>query len=473
MLTRLFRVVLAASLLAGFGLSSAPSPARAEDPPLVLMGSPTAFTDVADAIDDTDPFDLNLSLSFERSQTQGTIQREAPSVDAMGVPADLPGAPRYVDVADSRSLTNKLVLGLDVGLYHDLMVYGRLPLVLSDDRSLRSVTGGASEPELTVPFTSPTRSGIDTVNVGLAWSITNQFRTHWLPTWVIMVEGRLGVGAPLRACSATAIDPAGGSGNCRAEYGTDGVPRFEAGDGGISRGTNALRFETRGSHRYRYLEPYTGLAFQIEWPSASDRFFVPSGKLEGIVDTIPPLFAEATAGLAIIPWEQRARYQRFTIDLRGTFAYFSEGRSWSPLFDALGTSGSATDTSLTAPGCETAFATPADCAASSARKGYFYGLTDTAPHAHLGGHIAVEMQAARYVKFGFGMGLSYTTAHLLSFADACNPNITPGVADPRQGNCRGGIINPNYRETIDLPGRRFRLESSLTLDLAATITAQF
>jgi hypothetical protein len=285
-----------------------------------------------------------------------------------------------------------------------------------------------------------------------------------------MVEGRFAVGDPLRACSKGPIDPSGGAGNCRATYGASGTPGFYEGDGGISRGTNALRIETRGSHRYRYLEPYTGLAFQVEWPAASDRFFVPSGALEGVVNSIPPLLAEATVGLAVIPWEQRARYQRFTLDFRGTFAYVSEGRGWSPLFDALGTS---SDTALTTPVCETDNGMPCDTSDASRRKGYFYGLTDTQSHARLGGRIAVEMQAARYVKFGFAAGLSYTTAHLLSFADACNPNFTPSAGDPRIGTCRSGIINPNYREAIDLPGRRFRLDGAMTFDLSATLTAQF
>lgn len=459
---RFLRVTLLASALAGIGLTSSASPARAEDPPLVLMGSPTSFTDVADAFDDDDPFDLNLSLTFERSQTSGTIQREAPS--------DLPGAQRYVDVAEARSITNKLVLGLEAGIYHDLMIYAHLPLILSDDRSLRGVTGGVLAGEVAVPFVSPTRSGVDTINLGMAWSITNQFRTPWLPTWVVMVEGRFAVGAPLRACSATALDAGGG--NCRQNYGADGAPSYFNGDGGISRGTNALRIETRSSHRYRYLEPYAGLAFQVEWPASSDRFFVPSGDLDGVVNSIPPLFGEATVGVVVIPWEQRARHQRFSIDFRGTFAYISEGRNWSPLFDALGTS---SDPALTNPVCETSEGVGEMCpmGAPARRKGFFYGLTDTQSHARIGGRIAVEMQAARYVKFGFAAGLSYTTAHLLSFADACNPNITPDADDTRQGNCSSGIINPNYRETIDLPGRRFRLDGAMTFDLSATITAQF
>ena len=460
MSNRLLRVALATTALAGIGTLSAAPRARADDPPLVLMGSPTSYTDVADAFDDDDPFDLNLSLSFERSVTQGTIQREAST--------SAPGAQTYVDIADSRTLTNSLVLGLEAGIYQDLMIYARLPLVLSDDRSLRGVTGGVAVPELSVPFVSPTRSGVDTINLGVAWSITNQFRTSWLPTRLVMIEGRFAVGAPLRACSGSPIDTAMGTANCRATYGDSGAPGYLNGDGGISRGTNALRLETRGSHRYRYLEPYAGLAFQIEWPAASDRFFIPSGNLEGVVNSIPPLQGEAVAGLALIPWEQRARQQRFTIDLRGTFAYISEGRSWSPLFDALGTSA---DTDLVTPICETAdgMCVPSD---TSRRKGYFYGLTDTQSHARLGGRVAVEMQAARYVKFGFAAGLSYTTAHLLSYADACNPNFDPAEGDARAGNCRSGIINPNYRESIDLPGRRFRLDGAMTFDLSATITAQ-
>jgi hypothetical protein len=472
---RFLRVGLACAL-AGMGLATHAAPALADDPPLVLMGAPTSFTDVADSFDDDDPFDFNLTVSFERSQTSGRIQREAPPLDPSNpmATADLPGAPRYVDVADTRSLTNSLVLGLEAGLYHDLMVYARLPLVLSDDRELRGITRGNTTGEVpspfSVPFVSPTRSGVDTMNVGLAWGITNQYRTPWLPTWLVMVEGRFAVGDPLRACSKGPIDPSGGAGNCRATYGASGTPGFYEGDGGISRGTNALRIETRGSHRYRYLEPYTGLAFQVEWPAASDRFFVPSGALEGVVNSIPPLLAEATVGLAVIPWEQRARYQRFTLDFRGTFAYVSEGRGWSPLFDALGTS---SDTALTTPVCETDNGMPCDTSDASRRKGYFYGLTDTQSHARLGGRIAVEMQAARYVKFGFAAGLSYTTAHLLSFADACNPNFTPSAGDPRIGTCRSGIINPNYREAIDLPGRRFRLDGAMTFDLSATLTAQF
>jgi hypothetical protein len=468
---------LLGAALAAFG---GPLGAQADDDALRLMAETTSFTDVADAFDDDDPFDLNLHLEFVRSQTDARIQRE------VATPGALPGRPNYVDIADARHLVNTLVLGADVGLWHDLALYARLPLVLSDERSLRGLVNTpadvlASLP-FSVPFTSPTRSGLDSLHLGAAWAITNQFRSPSSPTWVLMLEGRFALGPALRPCSSgtltSPLDPTN-SGTCRSSYGMDGAPRYDSGGPGVSRGTNGLRIETRASRRFRYVEPYAGLAFQIEWPAASERLFVPSGNIAGVVNTIPPILGTATAGVAIVPWEHRGRYQRFVIDARAIFTYVSEGRNWSPLFDALGTSSSR---GLTDPRCEidpgAAGCSPANPQWAALRKGYFYGLTDEQAHARLGGRVAVEMQAARYVRFSVAAGLFYTTAHLLTFADACNPNIDPqpgadGSPDPRQGDCRSGIINPNYRDEIDLPGRRFRLESALTFDLSASITAQF
>jgi hypothetical protein len=86
------------------------------------------------------------------------------------------------------------------------------------------------------------------------------------------------------------------------------------------------------------------------------------------------------------------------------------------------------------------------------------------------------MQAARYVRFTFGAGLFFTTAHLVTFADACNPNVDPNpdaTSDPRAGRCVRGIINPHHRPVIDLPGERFQLSDILTLDLFAGATATF
>ena len=96
-----------------------PRAAVAEDHDFTLMSQPTSYTDVADAFDDHNPVDFRLTLGIDRSQSQGTIRRELAGEGAA------PGGNNFFDVAHHSHLTNTLLTGLEVGLYHDVMIYGR------------------------------------------------------------------------------------------------------------------------------------------------------------------------------------------------------------------------------------------------------------------------------------------------------------------------------------------------------------
>lgn len=462
---------LRAHLPVVLGIVAMPAVATADDDDLILYGEPHSYVDVADAFDDHDPFDLNLTIAFERTMTAGLIQRERSGA------ADGRATANFVDIADHTRVVNRLVPSVEIGLFHDLAVYARLPVILSDDRDLAVPEGSSREevrerlriremvcdpaggpcPPLVpqdfqlveMPFTSPTRSGLDYLAFGVAWSIFNQHRDPEYPTWVVLAEGRFSIGEPMHACDA--------EGNCLDGPGTDP---------GSSQGMIGLRLETRSSWRHRYVEPYAGLAWQIDFPTGASDLFEPGGALDGYLNTIPPIQGELTAGVAIIPWEQKARYQRFALDLRLSGTYISEGRGYSPLFDALGVSANATDgvPSLRTPVLE--------CPMGCARETQFNGLTDMQSHGRIAGRVGVEMQAARYVRFHVSAGLAWDSPYLLTFADACNPNID-GNGDQRMGTCRSGIINPHHRSSIDLPGNRFRLDGDLTFDIAASVTGQF
>jgi len=457
-----------------FGLAWAAGPAAAQDTELRLYREPASFTDVVDAFDDEDPFDLNLSIGYLRSQTSGTVVREANITESRDGRATQNG----VDIADFEHVTNSLVLGLDVGLYHDLAAFFRLPIVLSDTRSLRVPDGAdvatvrqrlevteidpdtmmpVDRPLFNVPFESQERSGIDHFEAGLAWAIFNQYRDPEYPTWVIMASGRFGIGEPMHACGPERY----GDDRRTPEPAVEDQRCNGGEDPGISEGTNALVLETRASWRGRYVEPFAGLSFSIAWPGSADEFFAPGGDLKGFMNTLPSRVGELTAGLAVIPWEQRARWQRFLLDLRLVGTYVSEGHSYSPLFDALGTSQSEylREPNLECPDC--------------LRQVAFTGLTDTESHGRIGGRFALEMQAARYVRFVAGVGLAWSTPYNITYADACNPNIDPDPADPRIGTCRSGIINPHHRSVVDLPGQRFRVDSEMTVDIFATAIGQF
>jgi hypothetical protein len=473
---------LCVALLWG-ALCSVPAAAAAQDDgELRLMREPHSYVDVADAFDEDDPFDIRVTAGFLRRWTYGTIQREN-----NGAARDPNRMSRnWTDIAHHEHSQNILQLGLEVGIFRDLALYGRMPIILSDDRSLSTTSGsdpsllnvddtvdvdgdgmddlmpGRTPPPLFgVPFDSPTRSGFDYVAAGLAWSIFNQNREDWLPTWVLMVEGRFNLGDPMIACS-------GGPQGCREWRQDPDTGNWDYTDGGSdageTRGTNALRIETRASWRTRYVEPYAGLVFQIEWPDAADRFFLPAGNLSGFINEQPPILGQLTGGMAIIPWENRANWQRFVVDLRVMGRYVSEGHGYSPLFDALGTSN---NRYLTEPNLE------GPPGGADLRTVPFFGLTDMAPHAELGARIGLEMRAARLIRFQLNAALWYIQPYLITYADACNPNVDAAEFPDRQGTCRSGIINPHHRPAIDLPGQQFRVNEQVRLDLQLNVTGMF
>ena len=467
--------------------------AAQEDGELRLMKEPHSYTDVVDAFDDEDPFDINVTVGYRHEYTYGNIQREG----NVGASDPNRASQNWVDVAHHTHTRNILDLGLDVGIFRDLAVYGRLPLILSDERRLTAHAGGASllegplvdncaldsdgncimgsgpdgiddlmpgvpqPPIFAAPFQSPTRSGLDYVAAGLAWSIFNHHRERELPTWILMIEGRFNLGDPLTACRG------GATAQCAvwSETGGDWT-RGLGTDAGETRGTNALRIETRSSWRTRYVEPFAGLLFQVEWPANAERLFLPAGSLNGIVNERPPMIGQFTGGMAIIPWENRAQFQRFAIDVRVMGKYVSEGHGYSPLFDALGTSD---NRYLTQPNLEGEAGGGANL-----RQVPFVGLTDMAPHAEMGAHLGVEMRAARFVRFTLEADLWYVAPYVITYADACNPNFeAQDPDDPRVGTCRRGVINPHHRPVLDLPGRNFRVDEQVRLQLQVNVTGMF
>jgi hypothetical protein len=434
-----------------------PSPrAAAQDKPPYLFLEPTEYTDVIDAFDGPDdPIDFNVQLSFVRSQDSASILRERNPAGAFAVDT--------LHVANYRSVRSALVLGAEIGLYKDLMLYGQIPLVFSDTRDLRLPNSARCEspacrqrartvasvlndapPDAADPSplfqpvplaAARTRSGVPAVDVGVAWGITNQYRTPGLPTWVVLAEGRFSVSTAMKPCLAgSSCDP------------------------GKSRGTTRLLLGTRWSYRYRIIEPYVGLDHAFEWAAGADQAFDPSSAGVFVDDTGLPSVTGMTLGGTIVPWEHRGRFQQFSIDLRGRAEYVSSGRDYTPLFDVLGASAN--------PALKEPFHT------DNGKQIGFNGLTHVDAYARLVLDIALAMQAARYVRFRVDLVLSHMTEHLLSGAAPCTSAARDSDGD---GSDACGNKQPNalYRPVIDQPGQRFALSDQLSYSLSASATAQF
>jgi hypothetical protein len=396
-----------------------------------LLAQPHSYTNVLDAFDGDDLPDISVSLAFRRTHSFYNIARETTA------------AAQYRQVARAEQLTNGMSLELASGIYRDLMVLVRLPILLSDKRKLSQppdadrlapeierenasdlATAHGDAPLFLHNNQSATRSGIPGIELAAAWGVTNQYRTAYLPTWVVMLESKLGFGSVLKPCLSNAP--------CEA---------------GVSRGTVTLALDSRWSYRYSWLEPYLGLRYMLEWATQASGRFTPDGVPDD-VDTSMPRSLDLTLGAAVMAWEDRARFQRISVDVRGQAAYSSSGRDYSPLFDALGTSSSS----------------QLGAAARGTDIVPFRGLTQVDAYAQLRAELALAAQAARYVQFRLGMSLMHMTPHLLTGAAAC----ATSAASPCDGQ-----KNPLYRAVIDLPGQRFLLLGNVSYDLFASATGQF
>ncbi|HEX5657868.1 MAG TPA: hypothetical protein VFX59_11770, partial [Polyangiales bacterium] len=131
--------------------------ARADDVPLRLMHEPIPYTDVSDAFDVHDRFDIDIHLDYTHLSDRGTIYREARAAS---------GAVSQQKVGESEIDRNLLTLEVDLGLWRDVMAFVRMPLVLSDTRFLQGTTGSAlagsdGNSLFNLPVRSASRAGLD------------------------------------------------------------------------------------------------------------------------------------------------------------------------------------------------------------------------------------------------------------------------------------------------------------------------
>jgi hypothetical protein len=471
---RLSLGIAAASALFGGGATArADEPVAAREPR--LMSETAEITSVVDAFDEGDPFNLNLVLGVSQSWKNAKIRRESQLAQngLGGAPGSSAGfIPATENVASYSSQMTVINLGADVGLYHDLALILRLPIILGWSQRLDDLDGSSAvaaqrlaDPAggqlFSVPFSSPSRSGVDYFSVGVDWAIFNQQRDATKPTWVVGVEGRFAIGTPLHACNQ---NPPAGVATC-PDPAHPNVNR----DPGISRGYHSIIGKTIWSRRFGYVEPYSGFWVQADFPTGDSDF----GKWnpEQNLNRTPPLQGSFALGLEVIPYEVREQYHRLSADFRFKGTYHSPGREYSELFDALGSSPA---TSLRSPNPAAYTAGPAgtpSVADPGSLPVYFTGVTEQQAYGSFTLSASTTYEVNRYVKFTLGGAFTYAQSHLITAADVCTPNgnTSPAAAGPcitAQGVVQG-VPNPDHRDIIDLPGHRFSVDDTTIVDLYA------
>ncbi len=429
----------------------------------LLVAAPTRaaeITRVASSFDQDNPFDLDFSIGFERTQRKGTIVRE------------FHNGGQVKDVLEMRytQIDQQMPMRLAIGLYHDLelhvgasMVFNRdakwrLPSARDDDGNLKvteansttrnncvtTARGDAVAPNCNGGMTGTGdyaifgipgesyRAGFSDVNVGLSWAPFSDERDESKPKWVLNFDYT----APAAAANKPWIA-------------TDAGARGNVGDG-----AHRFSFATALSKRLGAIDPYVKIHYTFGLASGSSISNCDRPELLGYSENCNTgVWTKTETGLKpqhqggflfgaeFYPYDSPARSQRVSIDVQLGAIYNSEGRVVNELSDAT-------------------------------RK-----LNYTEEYLTLGGSFGVYARAAKYVQLRLNASLYTDTEHLLTKEEIgrdvdglCASKPGAGCIDLDNHN---NELNPTFDFRYDMLGRRFRINEVAIFKVMATAQVNF
>lgn len=418
---------------------------------LVPAARAAQITDVPDAADGDNPFDINLELKFDFVRHSALITRE----NTQRPPDDPTAAPRSADVKELQWERQRVRLRprLEVGVYHDLGLFLDWPIVIWDQQSTTFADDTDSDNSTLVrdnaPAAAPTvadwpevagagndRPQIQNGKYGFPDNPYNRWRFNAEGQW----DGyRQGLDNPTFGVRWSPLNNQRDATKPTVTFQTDYTPPFfgkmdptadvieDTGTPGIvSDGLHKFHFSIAMSKRFLVLDPY----FMIDYTLP----FV-GGKNEHLLGHFPRQSGGFVAGVEIVPYEDPKFSQRLAIEIQGAARYFSEGRDYSEVSDL------------------------------------FREQTYTDQFVRVGAEAGLSFQVLKILFFDVTGMLNYDTEHFLTIEDfgkdlPTDANAEIDLVDPTERN-------PFYNPSIDTVGRRLRLEQSLQLGLQAHVGLTF
>jgi hypothetical protein len=426
---------------------------------LSLPARAAEVTRVVSALDDENQFDFNVTASWLHEVKSAFIKRE----DLVN------GSPALVKDSVFSQTRDVLHMRMDFGILWDVGLHIAAPLVLADERSLdfdqtasgctfpeddpinptcvnktnstvlrdgilpSGATGYGLKPDGSqfadgsrTFFRGPKRSGFESLDLGITWAAFNQLRDDTRPTWTIGFEAKLDVFKDMR------FD--------RANPGANTA---------VGPGYHQFLWSTFVSKRFRHFDPYFGAWYSLPVRTNGSLYQEYTNGNQSAVN--PMMRAGAMMGFEQVAWENPRAQQRVTVEFRGRAEQHFFGRSASELWEPL--SGSSK--------CALSQST-ADCRVgvdNGVADGTFMphpGVTETQPYATFGGDAGLNVQVGKYVRFRGLFGLTVDMPHFITYA---------GAGVDRDNNHRVESNDPNeanvtFRDTLDSPGRRFKVDGT-------------
>ncbi|HEY4394301.1 MAG TPA: hypothetical protein VGP64_09580 [Polyangia bacterium] len=410
---------------------------------LVAGGTRAAeVTRVVTALDQDDTFDFNLTATWFHDARSALINREQENSNGLEVVRDLKYA-RTTDTVDLRA---------DFGVLWDVGLHVDLPIVIHDSNNLTydsGVNAGNSSFVLqniypayngtsSTVFQSPTRSGLQYLGVGLKWAVFNQRRDDTKPTWTLNFDADLDVFKDAR------FDPANPNANTA-----------------VGLGYHQLIWSTWVSKRFRYFDPYFGASYMAPIRTNGSIYQDLGG---GQTQVNPQQVATVVVGVEQIAWENPNGDQRVTVELDFHMQEHFAGRGTSELWEPLtGSSACPNNVAVTMASDQAAcrpsldFVTNAPQGQTPTMKAAPYpGVSDIDAYGSFGGDAGLNIQVGKYIRFRSLFGLTVDAPHFITNASAGIDRNGNGLVESNNSS----EANPVYRESVDIPGRRFRVEES-------------
>ncbi len=436
------------------------------------------------------PFDIDISIRWDRFQERATITREMALDTGPGTPGTV------VEAEELRFFRsrNALVPRVAIGLWKDLELHAELPYVLNDDNTWRfgvhygKPTGGGpfnfssienngidpngtslSDPSAypTPPCTdyNPTLAGTQcplfpvapTTTVyhggragdfkaGLAWGIFNDQKDDTKPFWL--------VGMDVTFPTATANDPF----KDRTRDTWSSPYAVPAKPGPFGERIWKWDVYTALSRRMGYIDPYVKAHATGMFKSSSTysnckhaaEMSDPSVPLKQMNSNAPancatwgsdaeaklPWVAGLTVGTEVVPYENPAELQRVSLDVRLFADYTSSHRFFNELTDATGK------------------------------------ILMTEGYLTMGGLFGVYLRASKYVSLQATASLATRTSHYLT-GESLGRTSGSVPAGDLSGVTLNPDVNPNFDWRYDAPGRRFRITEVSLFELGFAGVLQF
>ncbi len=465
------------------------------------------FTDLADAADDFDDlvdetfdgFDFILEPNLIAEFGSAVVTREGVCVPSA---SDLVGAaatdfeannprlsidpercaePQIIDNLETQVDSTKLTLdfALKFGLYKDLQFQIRVPYVLIDSHKYRYADGvdeanSSIAPssarisadssanfstykffDLSSTTTEYKRSGFSDPTIGLAWAPFNDERDDTKATLLIGMDYRMPI-SPVR----------------------------RAGNDSVGEGMHELHWKVASSKKFDWIEPYFGLQYYLPLAATDSPILDVDPANSGQVFKQAPQRGDITIGTEFIPFEEPLKGIKYTFDVQFRFGYTSDGRDYSPLFDAFANNScngkrlSEVQAGGASPECGWIAQQPSNAPLRGGKPNPLYdlsnaqsdpsfnfdGITTTESYGSFAGKIGFTAQPSKYFQLRGGVSLTHHQDHFITNARTGkdldnNLEESPDSTVDLSGADAEKEKNPVFNPTYDGNGSRFRVQS--------------